>query len=275
MRITDFPLCVEVKNEYIELRKKGNDRASSATQMKERYADELTTGAEDDGLLFWVGLADGQYANKEITEEVAQAAISALDRIELTDWEVTPGDIARRRARYAEAPMPEKKLGKPRPKYSCDWAIGDTFAYRMSKEGAGESGLYGKVLLFRCVDLIEYEAEQMHPVVTISLCEEHNIPKNAQEFQKFPLWRINERRFGVPKGWYEYRAHIVPRNRKQMERLSLQYLGNFSNIAMPKDEYFLREPGCLTMLLPEIIEERLCLRWKVNLRCTGQQEICK
>lgn len=275
MRITDFPLCVEVKNEYIELRKKGNDRASSATQMKERYADELTVGAEDDGLLFWVGLADGQYANKEITEEVAQAAISALDRIEQTDWEVTPGDIARRRVRYAEAPMPEKKMGMPRPKYSCDWSIGDTFAYRMSKEGAGESGLYGKVLLFRCVDLIEYGTEELHPVVTISLCEEHNIPKNAQEFQSLPLWRINAGRFCAPEGLYEYRAHIVFRNKKQVERLSLQYLGNFQNIDIPEDEYFIRRAGCFTMILPKIFDDDCCLYWKMNLHYTGQQEICK
>jgi len=272
MRITDFPLCVEVKNEYIELRKKGNDRVSSVTQMKERYADELTAGAEDDGLLFWVGLADGQYANKEITEEVAQAAISALERIEQTDWEVTPGDIARRRTHYAEAPMPEKKMGKSRPKYRCDWSIGDTFAYRMSKEGAGESGLYGKVLLFRCVDLIEYEAEELHPVVTISLCDEHNMPQNAQEFQSLPLWRIDAGRFCAPEGLYEYRAHIVFRNKKQVERLSLQYLGNFQNIDMPEDEYFIRRAGCFTMILPKIFDDDCCICWKMNLYYTGQQE---
>ena len=264
MRITDFPLCVEVKKEYIELRKKGNDRASSVAQMKENYADELSVGTEDDGLLFWVGLADGQYANKEITEEVAKEAISALDRIEQTDWEVTPGDIARRRAHYAEAPMSEKKMGKPRQKYSCDWAIGDTFAYRMSKEGAGESGLYGKVLLFRCVDLIEYEAGQLHPIVTISLCEEDNVPQNAQEFEKIPLWRMGAGRFGAPKGWYEYRAHIVFRNRKQVENLSLQYLGNFQNIVMPRDEYFLRQAGCLLMIIPKIFDKDCRIYWKMN-----------
>ena len=275
MRITDFPLCLEVKQEYIELRRKGNDRSSSVMQMKERYADELTVGEEDDGLLFWVGLADGQYTNKEITEDVAQTALSALERIEQTAWEVTPGDIARRRRHYAEAPMPEKKMGKPRPKYSCDWTVGDTFAYKMSKEGAGESGLDGKVLLFRCVDLIEYETEQLHPVVTISLCDGHNIPKNAQEFQKFPLWRINAGRFCAPEGLYEYRAHIVFRNKKHVERLSLMDLGNFQNIDMPEDEYFLRRAGCFTMILPKTFDDDCCLCWKMNLHYTGQQKMYK
>jgi len=60
MRITEFPLCAEVKEEYIKLRKSGKNRASSVTQMKEHYADEITSGAEDDGLLFWIGLADSR-----------------------------------------------------------------------------------------------------------------------------------------------------------------------------------------------------------------------
>lgn len=272
MRITEFPLCTEVKEEYIKLRKSGKNRASSVTQMKERYTDEITSGAEDDGLLFWIGLADGQHSNKELTEEVAREAISALDRMEQTDWEVTPGDITRRRIKYADAPMPEKKTGKPRPKFQCPWALGDTFAYRMSKEGAGDSGLFGKVLLFRCVDLIEYEPGEIHPVVTISMCEEQELPTNAQEFQKFPLWRINAGRFGAPKGRYEYRAHIVFRNKKQIESLSLQYLGNFTNIAMPENEYFIRQAGCLTIILPKMIDQKCCLRWKMNLYYTSQQD---
>ncbi len=272
MRITDFPLCLEVKEAYIGLRKEGNDRASSVAQMKERYADEITLGEEDDGLLFWIGLADGQHSNKELTEEVAREAVSALDRIEQTDWEITPGDISRRRIKYADAPMPEKKMGKPRPKFQCPWALGDTFAYRMSKEGAGDSGLYGKVLLLRCVDLVEYVKDEIHPVVTISMCEEQELPTNAQEFQNFPLWRIDAERFCARKGFYEYRAHIVFRNKKQIERLSLQYLGNFPNTPMPKDEYFIRRAGCFIMILPKMFDENCCLCWKMNLYYSGLQD---
>ena len=101
MRITDFPLCVEIKDAYIALRTEGNSRASAVEQIMECYTDERTAGAEDDGLLFWVGLADGLHANKELTEDIAREGLSALDNIEKTDWEVTPGDIARRRIKYA------------------------------------------------------------------------------------------------------------------------------------------------------------------------------
>lgn len=271
MRITDFPLCVEIKDAYIALRKEGNSRASAVEQIMECYTDERTAGAEDDGLLFWVGLADGLHANKELTEDIAREGLSALDNIEKTDWEVTPGDIARRRIKYAEAPMPEKKMGKPRPKFQCPWEIGDTFAYRMSQEGAGESGLYGKVLLLRCVDLIEYVKDELHPVVTISMCEEQEIPTNAQEFQKFPLWRISAGRFCAPEGRYEYRAHIVFRNKKQIEKLSLQYLGNFPNTPIPENEYFIRQAGCFIMLIPKLFDRDCCICWKLNQYYTGQK----
>ena len=167
--------------------------------------------------------------------------------------------------------MPEKKTGKPRPKFQCPWEIGDTFAYRMSQEGAGESGLYGKVLLLRCVDLIEYVKDELHPVVTISMCEEQEIPTNAQEFQKFPLWRISAGRFCAPEGRYEYRAHIVFRNKKQIEKLSLQYLGNFPNTPIPENEYFIRQAGCFIMLIPKLFDRDCCICWKLNQYYTGQK----
>ena len=60
MKLTDFPLYSEVKEEYLELRKIGKGRADVLKEMQVSYADELQLGAEDDALLFWIGLADAQ-----------------------------------------------------------------------------------------------------------------------------------------------------------------------------------------------------------------------
>ena len=62
MRISDFELIHEVKEQYISLRRSQNDRATAVEKLIAEYRDELTIGYEDDGLLFWVGLADAQYA---------------------------------------------------------------------------------------------------------------------------------------------------------------------------------------------------------------------
>ena len=128
MRITGFSILYDLKTEYPQLRREGCSREEAVNTLMERYNAELTTGAEDDGLLFWVGLADAQYQLKELSEEVAGKALDALAQIRKTDWDVCPGDLDRREKRYAEAPMPERKVGKPRT-FCCNWQIGDTYAW--------------------------------------------------------------------------------------------------------------------------------------------------
>ena len=75
----------EIQNEYVELRQLGNDRSSSVQKLMDAYKCELEEGWED-AQLFWIALADVQYYRKELTAEVAQHAIRALELLEGFGW---------------------------------------------------------------------------------------------------------------------------------------------------------------------------------------------
>lgn len=267
MRMTEFPVLEEIKTEYVDLRQKGNDRSAAVQKLMESYKYELEDPDEDDAQLFWIGLADAQYYRKELTEEAARKALKALATIETYDWNVCPGDINRRREHYAKAPMPERKAGKPRPKFRCEWKIGDTFAYQMTSQEAKDLGIFGKYMLLRKVSDVEFGDGSLHPIVTISLWDSEKLPTNTEEFISVPFLKLCEggRNFS-PEYNFEYRTEIVIKSRKQLSSTSLIFVGNFSNISMPSDEIIFTRPGDILMILLEMIEKKLCLYWRINNR---------
>jgi len=48
MRMKDFPVLEEIKDEYIRLRQNGNGREETAEMLMESYADELQDPNEYD-----------------------------------------------------------------------------------------------------------------------------------------------------------------------------------------------------------------------------------
>lgn len=272
MRLTDFPLIEEVKQLYMDLRRDGKNRTNATEMLIREYADELTIGVEDDGQQFWIGLADGQYQAKELTVEVAEKGLAALTRLQDMVPDITIGDIERRRERYALAPMPERKIRKAN-KFRCPWNIGDTFAYQLSGKEAEELGIAGKYMLFRKVDEREFDKGRIVPMVTVSLWDGIPFPSTAQEFQSVPLLRIdNGGRCDSPEDKYEYRALITIKSLKQLLSLPLQFVGNFQDTVMPKDEIIFQNAGHCTLLLPEMMDSSCCVFWKMHLYCTNNQQ---
>lgn len=257
----------EIKDEYVDLRQKGNDRASAVQKLMESYKYELEDPEEDDARLFWIGLADAQYYRKELTEEVAQKALIALDVVASNDWNVFPGDLNRRREHYAKAPMPEKSAGKPRPKFRCEWKIGDTFAYQMTSPEAKDLGIFGKYMLLRKVSELECGDGSSSPIVTVSLWDSEILPTSTEEFMRAPFLKLcNGGRNFSPEHNFEYRTEVVIKSRKQLGSTPLIFVGNFLNVPMPLDEIVFTRPGEVLMLLLQIIEKELCLYWKINTR---------
>ena len=254
MRIASFELLGDLKNEYMELRQNGQSRDQVVRILMARYHKELTAGAEDDGLLFWVGLADAQYSLKELSNEISSQGLMALEQLRLSIPGITPGDIEKRRKHYACAPMPERtQVRKPRY-FRCQWRIGDTFAYQLSGPEAEKNGVAGEYILLRKVDELESNG-RITPVVTLTHWKNTPLPSNEAEFQRMPLLRINHGRMGSPQSMYEYRLEIVITQKKQIDNLHLQYLGNFSNVPAPKNEYYFGVPGYVTKMLPKDIDQ--------------------
>ena len=110
MRLTELSHIGTVKQQYSRLRSGGCDRNAATGQMLE-LADTLSRREQ---LTFWVGLADGQFARKELSLETALCGLLALNRLAQEIPDITPGDLERRRKHYTQAPMPERKLGRPK-----------------------------------------------------------------------------------------------------------------------------------------------------------------
>lgn len=110
MRLTELSQIGQTKDHYMELRSGGCSREEATARTLQLFR----TLPLEDRLAFWVGLADGQYARKELTLPVALQGLLALHRLTSIPCDITPGDIERRRKHYIQAPMPERKIGRPR-----------------------------------------------------------------------------------------------------------------------------------------------------------------
>ena len=262
MRISEFEIVQEVRDSYLKLRRKGISRADAEHELIKDYHMELTVGKEDDGLLFWIGLADVQYFIKELSEYVAAQGLAALKEAKTLDWELKPGEISRREKNYSRAPMPECEKVTARRKFQCTWKNGDTFVRQVWGEKAEQVGIAGKYMLFRKVDERETEDGYVFPIVTLTLWDDAPLPANAEEFSRLPLLRLSSRRFGVPKGRYEYRTEILFKYKKQLELL--QYIGNFPDTPMPENEVVIRVPGCILMTDPNRLDHMCGVYWKLH-----------
>lgn len=265
MRISELPFIQEVRDAYILLRRQGKSRAEATQEMLGIYENELTLGADDDGLMVWVGLADAQYTCKEITSEIAAKGIEAINEIENTDWEISKGDLARRRAHYAEAPMPEKKMGPPRKKFQCSWEIGDTFAYRIEEIFYDQEELRGKYALIRKVANMPLWDGRIVPMVTFSIWPDSELPKTSEDFQTVVPLKLNARRMGTPPGLFEYRTAIMFSTKKQIERASLIYIGNFV-MEMPSNEQVFTRDADVCMAFPKMLSQEICVRYRAHKR---------
>ena len=263
MRITDFPLIEEVKNEYIENRRNGNSRQSATELVTQCYMEELLDKTSDDAVFVWIGLADGQYQRKELTEQIAAIGMNALNWLESANYGITPGDISRRRMHYAQAPMPEKAVGKPKKKFQCSWAIGDTFAYQLSGALAEAEGIAGRYVLFRKVGEMSSNGKT-EPSVTVTLWDERPLPQNSQEFCQIPFMILDQRKLLIPKGCFEYRTRLIIKNQKQLEKVGLRYLGNFPDVQTPRDEAILTFPGEDLLLLLDYLDRDCCYLYKMH-----------
>lgn len=109
MRLTELTHIGQVKDRYIALRSAGYDRETATCEI----LNTLERLTPEERLTFCVGLADGQFARKELTLPVAIQGFLALHRLRKDSGNITPGDFERRRKHYSQAPMPERKVGRP------------------------------------------------------------------------------------------------------------------------------------------------------------------
>lgn len=258
----DFPVIEEIKSEYKDFRIKGFGRAEAVEKIKYNYRYELAD--EEGSLLVWIGLADAQFACKELSEEIAQCGLKAIESKEGSELAQLLGirQLEKRKERYSQPPMPERKKIREGKKFRCNWEIGDTFAYRIKGEEAEKYHLAGRYMLLRKVSEVEIYNGQIHPIVSFTLWDNQDLPRTSEDFEKVPFLRLDHGRMNCGSDQYEYRIELLFTTKRQVERLELQFIGNFTGVKMPENEYLLTRPGEILMALPKEFDHECCLAYK-------------
>lgn len=262
----DFPVIDEIKSEYITLRENGYSRSNATEMLIDQYKNEIVQGEEDDGILFWIAIADAQLKCKELDLEIATQGLAAIDHILTTDTHhiFDVKKMQNRMIAYSLAPMPENHRIKKRKKYRSTWKKGDAFSVAITGELASKMGLLGKYFIIRVIETIEFGDGRLLPVVAISVWKYPNLPSSESELNSVPFLKLRKKVKQNKNDLYEYRVQIVFSNQKQIELLHANFIGNFPCIHLPNDEYVPSDPGSMQMILPISFMDDCCTYWRFD-----------
>jgi len=264
--LSDCAIIEDIKEEYRSVRENGKSRHEAEEYFISAYNTELTTGAYDDGLLFWIGLAEAQFKNKELSEDVAQKALHSLDNLEKQHM-LSQADITRCRNKYIQAPMPERKFIK-RKKFQCSWNIGDTFAIKLTSDVAKELGMDGKYAVLHKVDNVNFGDERILPLVRITIWDD--LPDLITEDLFYSKKSIKLKPVYGKEFKFQYSAQILFTSKRQIKPEVFQYIGNFSTIPFIPDETVPDQAGAIVMLSPQTIDDDCCWYYRYSLQLEEQ-----
>lgn len=262
MKLSETVILSEICSEYRKLRQDGQNRKDATLELIRRYRNELTKGASDDGLLFWVGLADAQYKHKELTVETAQNALASLDALTGIFPQISQREVTTRRKLYAQAPMSEKSFGKQSRKFRCAWSVGDIFFATLISDEAEKMGIKGGNILYQKIGEIENYDGRIIPIITMTYLALVKEPFDFEEFRHTPPLRMANGRFGSDPTKFEYRAKLLIGNRRQLT--SLQYIGNYPVKEPPVDEILFQDNTNMMMVPIKCLEMYGCAFWNVD-----------
>lgn len=278
-------VALDVKDEYKDNLRRGKTNEEAMQEIIDKY-QELLEDEEDRGV-FWLALADTQWNLGRLDEQVKEQALEIIELgTDLKRWEVNEKLYNKRKEILEKikekllSPQPEEKRMPKYRTYKCEWKNGDVFAYQLKSEYAKEQGLEDKYLIIQKIDEIDWYPCSTIPLVRVKITEGKTIPKTEKEIDELEYIQTGftsyERRFAgfsalrplkdQIKGMSfntdeygllpEYMASIVITS-KNMTKGKLTYLGNYTNITPPQNEFI---PICkdnFPTVLWKNFEERL------------------
>lgn len=278
-------VALDVKDEYKDNLRRGKTNEEAMQEIIDKY-QELLEDKEDRGV-FWLALADTQWNLGRLDEQVKEQALEIIELgTDLKRWEINEKlynkrkEILEKLKEKLLSPQPEEKRMPKYRTYKCEWKNGDVFAYQLKSEYAKEQGLEGRYLIIQKIDEIDWYPCSTIPLVRVKITEDKTIPKTEKEIDELEYiqtWFTSyERRFAgfsalrllkdQIKGMSfntdeygllpEYMVSIVITS-KNMTKGKLTYLGNYTNITPPQNEFI---PICkdnFPTVLWKNFEERL------------------
>ena len=278
-------VALDVKDEYKDNLRRGKTNEEAMQEIIDKY-QELLEDEEDRGV-FWLALADTQWNLGRLDDQVKEQALEIIELgTDLKRWEVNEKLYNKRKEILEKikekllSPQPEEKRMPKYRTYKCEWENGDVFAYQLKSEYAKEQGLEGRYLIIQKIDEIDWYPCSTIPLVRVKITEGKTIPKTEKEIDELEYiqtWFTSyERRFAgfsalrplkdQIKGMSfntdeygllpEYMVSIIISS-KNMTKGKLTYLGNYTNITPPQNEFI---PICkdnFPTVLWKNFEERL------------------
>ena len=259
-------VALDVKDTYEDLLQKGVLDEEITDRILEEYADSLIDA--DDEPVIWFALADIQQRRGRLDETVKEKAISFIDAgADLPAWKNAPESLQRKRtealnklkSRLQSPQKPEKKIHHPRL-YTCQWRIGDVYAYPLTSATAQEAGFYGDMLLFhKCDNTTEWPGNIL-PVVRMKLYRNHAVPPTLSDFMKLPYLRISQRG-SAEQPEYIYQIMLENTSSRVIPKC-LIYIGNTQEFVDPSDEWVFPQKnllwGALWKWFDDCIIPRIC-----------------
>lgn len=245
-------LAQDIKEDYKGKLRKGRTNKEALEEMIERYAEEIED--DDEGPVFWMLLADTMWNLGRLIPEVKEKAIQQIDEgknLEIWKQEGTPKEYELRKRELSKlkeklnSPMPEEKripLERKIPvKRKYEWNIGDVYAYELKSDKAEELGLKGRYLIFRKVEDVDYIEQKVAVIAYCQITEDTILPKMKEQVEK--LGYIIEMNKGDVR--YIYKMHLAQITQKALKE-ELIYIGNFTDISCPPNEFKERTPYDIT-----------------------------
>lgn len=229
--IDSFPLIYDINEQYVVLREQGCTPEQARDRLMSDYVEELEDYDEKIVVLSGIALAQREYS--ELDETTKQRTLALLQENIAAEEEAERkrafSDILRN---LSKEPSGNKRIKPPsRKQYCLNWAIGDTFAHKLTHPIAENAGILGWYLLFRKVgQYTDYKGKE-HQLGYVTLCPENLLPQSTAELNDLGFLRVMQ----AGKKW-EYMVQLDVQSKRTENTLQLERIGCFPDAATPIDE---------------------------------------
>ena len=231
-------LANDVRSEYIDLLRRGNEGVEATEKLIDGFAAVLHD--EDDAPVFWFSLADVQWDYGRLEDTVKYNAVLHIDRL-LEDYATqinankSSGKLINELADFKKkllSTLPQKKQIKQYRLYHTDWKIGDVFAYSLDGIGAGYPEFHSMYMYFVVKGTESWYPGHTIPVVYVfgGASKELLSLDRIQEKEYRPQFYTPIAYRNNPEMKRKYSLALLCTSTRVIPKMKLKYLGNIENI---------------------------------------------
>ncbi len=258
-------VALDIKDEYIELLKKGKTTEEAFKELINNNADYLE---DEDAVPMLLALADTQWKYGRLNDMVKSDALNIINSgAGLEAWKYDEKllkkrtEVLEKLKEKLESPQPDEKKVRPYKFFDCGWKKNDVFAYQLKSEYAKKYGLYDYWIIIIVCRVDSFREEYTIPIVRTKITRDTELPKTEKDINELDYIQVSnenyEHAFNRPGDFIEaeikynnsmknllleydflpiYYLEIYNSSKRALPK-SLIYIGNMPKILVPKIEY--------------------------------------